>query len=122
MQDLGEGRPTRRSPLEPARFGPTIEPEAELDVALPQIAEHGPDGAELVEFVENQSRDELNLFVRVQLDSVAGQRAHVAERGGGKLLTAAGLVQTPLIKPLLEEVQFGLAHCPLEPQQQPVVV
>ena len=112
-----------RSPLElaGARARPGT-PESQLDVVAHQVAEHGSDGTQFVELVEDHADDMLDLLVWVQLELVAGTRADIAGRGGGELLTAAGLVQPRLIEPLSQEVQLGLAHCPLEPQQQPVVV
>ena len=38
-----------------------------------QIAEHGSDGAQLVELVEDQPDDVLDLLVGVELNPVAGR-------------------------------------------------
>ncbi|HMF36059.1 MAG TPA: hypothetical protein VKF17_05445 [Isosphaeraceae bacterium] len=108
-------------PLQSPGVRPALHPHAQLDVMPHQVAEHGADRTEFVELVEDQPDDELDLLVGVQGDPVAGQ-PDVAGGNHGEQLTTAGLVQPPVIEPLLQEVQLGLAHGPFQPHQQPIVV
>ena len=62
-----------------------------------------------VELVEDQADDVLGLLVRVERD-LAGRRLDVPDRDADDQLAAPGLVQLPLIHPLLEDMQFCLAH------------
>ena len=60
-------------------------------------------------------------WIPVEVD-LTGGRAGIADRHLADQLTASGLVQGALPHPLAEQVQLGLGHRPLEPQQQAVVV
>ena len=108
-------------PLQSPGVRPALHPHAQLDVMPHQVAEHGADRTEFVELVEDQRDDELDQLVGVQGDPVAGQ-PDVASGNHGEQLTTAGLVQPPVIEPLLQEVQLGLGHSPFQPHQQPIVV
>ena len=63
----------------------------------------------------------LHLLVGVERHVPRGP-AHIADRHRHGQLPAPRLVELALVHPLLEQVQLGLAHGALEPQQQAVVV
>ena len=63
----------------------------------------------------------LGLLVGVE-DDLAGRAADVSDRQRDRQLAALGLGQLARQHPLPDQVQLCLAHRPLQPQQQPVVV
>ena len=63
----------------------------------------------------------LGLLVGIQ-DDLAGRAADIADRQRDRQLAALGLGQLARQHPLPDQVQLCLAHRPLQPQQQPVVV
>jgi hypothetical protein len=95
--------------------------DRQADVPLHQVAQHGAERAQLVELLEDQAHDRLHLLVGVDRQPARGQ-AHVAHRRVVEQLPPPRLVQPPLVHPLAEHVQLGLADRPLEAEQQAVVV
>jgi hypothetical protein len=77
--------------------------------------------AELDELGEDQPHHGLGLLVGVQRRLARGA-AHIAGRQRDGQLPPPCLGLPAGQHPLLEQVQLGLAHRPLQPQQQPVVV
>ena len=51
------------------------------------------------------------MVIRIEAD-LPGTPPDVADRQGEAELTPAGLAQAPLVHPLLEDMQLGLAHSP----------
>jgi hypothetical protein len=77
--------------------------------------------AQLGELRKHQPHDRLDLLVGVQGRLPRGA-AHIADRQGNGQLPPPCLGLLAGQHPLFEQVQLGLAHRPLQPQQQPVVV
>jgi hypothetical protein len=77
--------------------------------------------AELGELGEDQPHHRLDLLVGVQGRLTRGA-AHRAGRQRDGQLSPPCLGLLAGQHPLLEQVQLGLAHRSLQPQQQPVVV
>ena len=63
----------------------------------------------------------LGLLVRIQ-DDLPRRAADIPDRQRDRQLAALGLGQLARQHPLPDQVQLCLAHRPLQPQQQPVVV
>ena len=72
-----------------------------------------------IELVEDPADDILGLLVRVERD-LAGRRLDVADRDAGDQFAAPGLVQLPLVHPLLEDMQLCLAHHAGQPEDQAI--
>jgi hypothetical protein len=77
--------------------------------------------AELGELRKDQPHHRLDLLVGVQ-GCLPRRSAHVAGRQRDGQLPPPRLGLLAGQHPLLEQVQLGLAHRPLQPKQQPVVV
>ena len=116
--DRGAGRAFPHD-LALERAGP--HPDPYLNALLHEIAHHPLDRADLGELREDQPHHGLDLLVRIKR-RLAGGPACIAGRQRDGHLTAAGLVDPPGLHPLLDQVEFGRQHRPLQPQQQPVVV
>ena len=87
---------------------------------MDQIAQQPVQGPLAIELVEDQAHHLLDLLVGVE-GQASSRLADIADRRVVEQLAAAGLVQPPLVHPGAEEVQLGLAHDALEPQEQAVV-
>ena len=109
------------SPLQLPAVRSALRPHRQPDPVgdqRPQDAVHRPLPVELV---EDQADDPLGLLVRVERD-LPGRRLDVPGRDADDQLPAAGLVQLPLIHPLLEDMQLCLAHHAGQPEHQAVRV
>lgn len=121
VQQGPQRHPVRPAPFQGALVRPLPQPDAQLDVVVDEIAQHTVQRAEPLELREDQPDHGLHLLVRVE-GHIPGRAADVTAGQGEGQLAAAGLVQAPAPHPLLDQVEFGLTHRALEPQQQPVVV
>ena len=74
-----------------------------------------------IELIEDQADDLLDLLVRVEGD-LAGRRLDVPDRDADDQLPATGLVQFPLVHPLLENMQFCFVHHAGQSEQQAIRV
>jgi hypothetical protein len=97
-----------------------VQPHPQLDVVVDQPAQHPMQGAKLGELGEDQPHHGLDLLVRIQ-GCLARGAAHIADRQRDGQLPPPRLGLLAGQHPLLEQVQLGLAHRSLQPQQQPVV-
>jgi len=90
--------------------------DGQVDLMANQIPQDRVNGTQLVELIEDQTNDGLHLFIRIQGD-LAGGQTHVANRRVIEQFTAFGLVQSALVHPLAQDMQFGLTQGPLKPKQ-----
>src|SRR5262249_38328492 len=88
-------------------------PEGQADLVAHQIAEHGRDGPQFIELVEEQADDVLDLLVGIEVEATRGD-PDIAQRRGGEDPAPPRLVEPPLIEPGTHDVQLGFAHGPLE--------
>jgi len=86
-----------------------------------QPAQHPVQRAELGELGEDQPHHGLDLLVGIQ-HRLPRRSAHIAGRQTDGQLPPPCLGLLAGQHPLLEQMQLGLTHRPLQPQQQPVVV
>ena len=120
MQQILERLPVGAAPFQLAPIGPGVGPDRQADPVMDQVAQQPVQGPLAIELVEDQAHHLLNLLVGVQRQA-ARRLADIADRRVVEQLAAAGLAQPPLVHPGAEEVQLGLAHDALEPQEQAVV-
>ena len=91
------------------------------DAVVDQVAQHAVDAAAALEDVEDEPDGVADPLVGVEHHLARGA-LEVAARQVEPELTPLGLVPAPLLEPGAHDVQLGLAHRALEPEQQPVVV
>jgi hypothetical protein len=72
-----------------------------------------------VELVEDQPDHALDLLVRVEV-TCPDAALDVADRDGHDQLAAAGLVQLPLVHPLLEDVKLRLVHHAVQAEDETI--
>src|SRR4029453_10016848 len=99
---------------------PGVQPHPQLHVVVDQPAQHPMQGAELGELGEDQPHHRPDLLVGVQ-HRLSRHSAQIADRQPHGQLSPPRLGLLAGQHPLLEQGQLGLAHRPLQPQQQPVV-
>ena len=107
-------------PLQLSAIGPEVRPNRQAGPVMHQVTQQAVQAPLAIELVEDDPHHLLSLLVGVQGQPAAGF-AHVADRRVVEQLAAAGLVQPPFVHPDAEEMQLGLAHDPLETQEQTVV-
>ena len=117
VQDPGVGQ---RHPQQLALAGSAVHPDREQQSAGVEFGDRGPGGAGAGEDGEHVPQRVLHAGVRVQHD-FAGRVVDQADGQGHGQFAAAGLGQLSAAEPGPDEVQFGLAHGALQPEQQPVV-
>jgi len=120
-KDVADRLTVRCAPLQLPAVRPALRPHRQPHTVgdqRPQDAVHRPPPVELV---EDQADDPLGLFIRVERD-FPGRRLDEPGRNAGDQLPATGLVQLPLIHPLLEDMQLCLAHHAGQPEHQAVCI
>jgi hypothetical protein len=120
VQHVLQGHPVGPPPDQLPLVRPGVPPHPQLHVVVDQPAQHPMQGAELGELGEDQPHHGLGLLVGVQGRLPRGA-AHIAGRQPDGQLSPPRLGLLAGQHALLEQVQLGLAHGPLQPQQQPVV-
>src|SRR6266568_9259142 len=120
MEGVEDVRIVERSPAQLAfvRSGP--QPPGEEQLPFPEAAHGGGGRADASEGVEEGTQGGLNLEVGVQ-DDLAVRRVDEPHREADLQLATAGLGQDAADEAGTEHVQLGLAHGPLESEQQTVV-
>jgi hypothetical protein len=91
------------------------------DAVVDQVARHAVDAAAALEDVEDEADGVADPLVGIERHLARGA-LEVAARQVEPELAPLGLVPAPLLEPGAHDVQLGLAHRALEPEQQPVVV
>jgi hypothetical protein len=76
-----------------------------------QVAEHGPDPAQVVEQREEQAEDGLHLLVGVEVDFPRGPQ-DIAGREACEQGPSLRLVQLPAFEPVAHGKQLRLTHGP----------
>ena len=120
-EDVADRLPARRPPVQLPAIGPGLTSHRQPDPAGDQGPQDAVDRPLPVELVEDQADDVLDLLVRVERD-LPGRRLDVPGRDADDQLPATGLVQLPLVHPLLEDVQLRLVHHAGQPEQQAIRV
>jgi len=112
FEQVLQRHPVGAAPFELALCLPLADSDAELDAVLDQVGKHGVQGSEFLELAEDEPNHPLDFLVRIE-GHLARRPPHVAGgHGEGKLTSAslAQLAQLALMHPLLQDVQFRLAH------------
>jgi hypothetical protein len=91
------------------------------DAVVDQVAQHAVDAATALEDIEDKVDSVADPLVGIERHLARGA-LEIAARQVEAELTSLGLVPAPLLEPGTHDVQLGLAHRALEPEQQPVVV
>lgn len=99
-EDVADGLPARRPPVQFAPIGPAAPTQRHPDAAGDQVTEDAVHRPLPIELIEDQADDPPDLLVRVQRD-LPGRRLDVPDRDGDHQLPATSLVQFPLVHPLL---------------------
>jgi hypothetical protein len=113
--------PGRAPPFQVALRRPRARADRKLDLVPDEIAQHGVEGPQPLEGPEDKADDVLRLLVGVE-GGLAGRAAHVSGREREDQLAALGLGPLRAQHPLPDQENLCLAHRPLQPQQQAVVV
>lgn len=121
VEDVLQGHPVGPPPDQLPLVRPSAQPHPQLDAVVDQPAQHPMQRAELGELGKHQPHHRLDLLVGIQR-RLSRRAAHIAGRQPDGQLSSPRLGLLAGQHPLLEQVQLGLAHRPLQPQQQPVVV
>jgi hypothetical protein len=116
LQQILQLRSVGRAPLQLPFAKPFAHPDAEPDVVLDQITQERVQGAELLELTKDEPHHLLDLLVRIE-GHLPRRSPDVAGRDGEGELAPAGLAEPSLLHALLENVQLGFTHGPLEPEQ-----
>jgi hypothetical protein len=90
------------------------------DLFLVQPQQHLAGAAELGEFLKDQAERPLDPLVRVLLQPPVA-RLDIPDGQADDELAALGLRGARRVRPLPQPAELGLAHRPLEPEQQPIV-
>ena len=72
VEDVTDGIPSRRVPLELAAIRAGMRPDPEANVVGDQVAEDLANRAEAIELVEHDADDRANLFVGVEIEPTEG--------------------------------------------------
>ena len=113
--------PARRPPVQSPAIDPGLTSDRQPDPAGDQGPQDAVDRPLPVELVEDQADDVLGLLVGVERDQT-GRQLDIPGRDADDQLPAAGLVQLPLMHPLLEDVELGLVHHPGQAEQEAIRV
>jgi hypothetical protein len=109
LERVLQGHPVGPAPFELSFGLPLADADADADAVGNQVAEHGVEGAELLELLEDEAHDLLDLLVGIE-DHLPGGASHIASRDGESELAPASLGKLALVHALLYDVQLGLAH------------
>ncbi len=120
MQDLQNAGMSRRCPAEFTLVGPGMEPARERNSLLLKEPYRLHGAASSLEGIEDQPDCSLHLGVGIEVDCSASPVDETDRRPHFEL-AAPCLVELAAAHACLEDVQFGLAHGALEPEQQPVI-
>src|SRR4051794_32053537 len=120
-QRVEDGPAVRPPPDDLAARRPAAGAVGQGDAVVDQVAHHAVDAAAALEDVEDEADGVADPLVGIERHLARGP-LEVAARQVEAELAPPGLVPAPLLEPGAHDVQLGLAHRALEPEQQPVVV
>ncbi len=121
MQDLHRPAQIQRAPDQLALLRSLAPPRREEELVARKIAHHRQGAAQLFEPIQQQPHGSLDGFIRIEHDP-RGRIIDEADRQGQPQRPLARLLPQAAQEPLPEPVQLRLAHRPLEPQQQAIIV
>ena len=90
-------------------------------IAATQISHHRLGAAQLSKLRKHQSDPLLHLFVRVERHAAVAAVRQASRKRQPQLATRR-LLSFALVQTDLDLMQFGLAHDPRQPKQQPIVI
>ena len=121
MKDVQQRFPARAAPLQVASIRTVMRTNPQPNPMSHQILQQPIHRTQLLELVEQQPYDRLHLLIRVQSQLIPGH-TNVSGDRMVQQFSPPGLVQSSLVQPSLQNVQFGFAHGSFQSQEQAVVV
>src|SRR4051812_30552390 len=115
-QQVENGAAVRPTPDNLATGRPVALAVGQGDAVVDQVAQHAVDAATALEDIEDKVDSVADPLVGIERH-LARRALEIAARQVEAELASLGLVPAPLLEPGTHDVQFGLAHRALEPEQ-----